>query len=171
MNASNTNVGGYPASGLYKFLNGTDDTTYSANTIDSSTKSTVKSVYMSLPEDLRNIIIDTTVVSGHGPSDSSNFTSTDKLFLLDGKELYGTSYTEQWETAKGSQRQLDYYLSVGCTASNKSAIVKQYNSVDTDWWIRSADSGSNGYFFRVGTGRNSTSNVAYGVSPAFRIIK
>ena len=169
MNTKKTNIGGWPASDLYKFVNGTDNTTYLAYTTNTKTKSSVKSIYMSLPEDLRNIIIDTTVVSGHGPSDKNNFASTDKLYLLDGKELYGTTYTEKWETAKGSERQLDYYLAVGSTTSNKTKIVKQYNSANLDWWIRTADSGSNGYFFRVGSGRNSTSNVLYGVSVAFRI--
>ena len=62
------NVDGYPASAMYKFVN--------------------NNIYESLPKDLKEVIIDTKVVSSHGHSDSMNFISTDKLYLLSTKEVY-----------------------------------------------------------------------------------
>ena len=168
-----TNLGGWPASAMYKFVNGTDDTLYSAYITDSSNKTSVKSIYMSLPEDLRNVIVDTTVISGHGNGDKSNFTSTDKLYLIAVKEIYGTSFTDQYSTAKGSKRQLDYYLNLKVTTSSYSATIKQYNGSNLEWWLRSADSSDVYRFYYVSsTGawkHNIASNTPYGVSAAFRI--
>ena len=171
-----TNLGGWPASAMYKFINGIDDTTYSANTTDSSTTSTVKSIYMSLPEDLRNVIIDTTTISGHGKTDTANFTSTDKLYLLDGKEIYGTSITEsgsaQYDTAKEYERQLDYYSNQGVTISSYSAAIKEYNGSAAVWWLRSANSLYDNRFYYVTSTGNWAIYGAYstnGVSAAFRI--
>ena len=174
MNTSDTNVGGWPASGMYKFINGTDDTTYSAKTTDSSTKSTVKSIYMSLPEDLRNVIVDTTVISGHGNGDKSNFTSTDKLYLLSSAEVWaqGTSNTIVYDSARDVTRQLDYYSNQKVTTNSYSAAIKQYNGSATMWWHRSAASGSDYYFSRVtsiGNWAFYNANITLGVSPAFRI--
>lgn len=46
-----------------------------------------KHIYNAIPEELRNGIIDTIVVSGHGKSNTENFTSTDKLYLLSTAEI------------------------------------------------------------------------------------
>ena len=172
MNTTNTCVGGWPASLMYKFINGTDDTTYSAYTTNSSAKSSVKSVYMSLPEDLRNIIIDTTTISGHGKTDTANFTSTDKLYLLDGKEIYGTSFTYQYNTAKDYERELDYYSNQGVTTSSYSAAIKQYNGSAAYWWLRTANSYDDLGFYTVtssGDWGKYVARLMYGISPAFRI--
>ena len=174
MNDTETNVDGWPASAMYKLVNGTDDTTYSVYDTDYETF-TVKSVYMSLPEDLRNVIIDTTVISGQCLGNSTNFTSTDKLYLLDAKEIYGISFTYQYNTAKDYERQLDYYSNQTVTTSSYSAAIKQYNGTATDWWLRSATSSTDTVFYLVdSTGRwnYSIANNSYGtigVSAAFRI--
>ena len=170
MNDTETNVDGWPASAMYKLVNGTDDTTYSVYDTDYETF-TVKSVYMSLPEDLRNVIIDTTVISGKCLGNSTNFTSTDKLYLLDAKEIYGTSFTEQYNTAKDYERQLDYYFNQGVTTSSYSAAIKQYNGSAEWWWLRSADPTLGDIFYSVHSGVCSGSPAPdpNGVSPAFRI--
>ena len=129
-------------------------------------------IYNALPSELKNGIINTTVVSGHGQDDSSNFTSTDKLYLLDAKEVYGDSFTNEYNTAKDSERQLDYYSSQNITTSNYSGASKQNNGSNYYWWMRSARSSFNYAFYSVTRNGNWTSYysyTAYGVSPAFRI--
>ena len=68
MNSSNTNKGGWPASELRTYANG--------------------DFFNKLPEELRDVIIDTKVISSHGSSDTSNFVSTDKIYLLSGHEVW-----------------------------------------------------------------------------------
>ena len=126
-------------------------------------------IYNALPTDLQNAIMDTKVVSGHGSSDSTNFTSTDKLYLLEPKEVYGIN----GGTAYSATRQLDYYLAQGVTTSNYSGAIKQENGSNYWWWLRAAYSDySNGNFYFVGSSGDWNNNYAYnagGVSPAFRI--
>ena len=68
MNTTSTNVGGWPASELYTYIN--------------------NDLYNLFPNTLRNIIIDTTVISGHGVEDTNNISSIDKLYLLSPSEIY-----------------------------------------------------------------------------------
>jgi hypothetical protein len=146
------NVGGWPASEMRTYVN--------------------SDIYNALPEELRNGIINTTVVSGHGSEDSANFTSTDKLYLLDAKEIYGDSFTNQYNTAKDSERQLDYYSSQNVTTSSYAGAIKKNNGSDFYLWLRSADSTYTSNFNIVhyyGYWSNATSDYTYGVSPAFRI--
>ena len=58
MNDTNINVGGWPASSLYIFVN--------------------NDIYNAIPDEIKNEIIDTTVISGHGKSSTENFISIDK---------------------------------------------------------------------------------------------
>ena len=152
---TDTNVGGWPATSVRTFVN--------------------NDIYNSLPSDLKNGIIDTTVVSGHGStSGESNFTSTDKLYLLSTAEIWeqGTSNTISADTARNITRQLDYYKNEGVTVSNYSKAIKMYNSTALWWWLRSAYSSSNGNFFGVlstGDWSSSSASSAYGVAAAFRL--
>ncbi len=152
MNTTSTNVGGWPASEMYTYVN-TD-------------------IYNSLPTDLKNAIIDTTVVSSHGSSDSTNFTSTDKLYLLAPKEIYSV-FSATRDTAKDLTRQLDYYNSIGVTEGSSSETIKKLGTTATLWWLRSACASYNGNFFSVNNGGNWNydydANYTHGVSPAFRI--
>ncbi|MCI7559024.1 MAG: BspA family leucine-rich repeat surface protein, partial [Clostridium sp.] len=69
MNDTDTNVGGWPSTSMRTFVN-TD-------------------IYNAIPSEIKNVIIDTTVVSGHGStSGETNFTSTDKLYLLSTAEVW-----------------------------------------------------------------------------------
>ena len=146
MNNTDTNVGGWPASSMRTFVN--------------------NDIYNKLPSDLKNGIIDTTVVSSHGSKDSSNFTSTDKLYLLAPKEIY-SAWSDSYDT-----RQLDYYKNEGVTSSSYSKAIKMYNSSASYWWLRSAYSYYDYSFYRVGDGGGWGSDFAsstIGVSPAFRM--
>ena len=152
MNATSTSVGGWPATTMKTFLN--------------------EDIYNYLPEDLRNGIIDTTTVSGHGStSGEENFTSTDKLYLLAPGEIY-TNWTSTYDTAKDLTRTLDYYTNAKVTTSSATAAKKLSGTTATAWWTRSANSNYNGrFFYTATTGRSSSSTAsgARGVSPAFRI--
>ena len=151
MNSTETNVGGWPTSTMRTYVNGT--------------------IYNSLPSELQNVIVTTTVVSSHGKtSGEANFTSSDKLYLLSTKEVWngGTGY----DTAEAETRQLDYYKNNGVTISNYSGAIKQYNGTNSYWWLRSAHSDYTTHFFNVyingGLGCNFAIST-YGVAPAFRI--
>ena len=152
MNATSTSVGGWPATTMKTFLN--------------------EDIYNYLPEDLRNGIIDTTTVSGHGStSGEENFTSTDKLYLLAPGEIY-TNWTSTYDSAKNLTRTLDYYTNAGVTTSSATAAKKLSGTTATAWWTRSANSNYNGrFFYTATTGKSSSSTAtgARGVSPAFRI--
>ena len=148
------NVDGWPASSMYTFVN--------------------NDIYNAIPEKIKNAIIDTTVVSGHGSDDIENFTSTDKLYLLAPGEVYSDfpgPYTN-YDTAKDLTRQLDYYKNSGVTTTDKTAAIKKNGTIASFWWLRSAYSYSNYSFYNVsnegGYGSYSANGVA-GVSPAFRI--
>ena len=151
MNSTNTNAGGWPATSMRTYVN--------------------NDIYNALPSELKNGIIDTYVVSGHGPSHSANFTSTDKLYLLSTKEVWGkegTSNVINYDTTDAYTRQLDYYKAQGVTTSNYSGAKKQYGS----WWLRAANSDISSIFYAVNTNGGWYSNYAYysyGVAPAFRI--
>ena len=128
-------------------------------------------LYNALPIELRNVILDTTVVSGHGSDDSSNFTTTDKLYLLDTKELWNSN-PNNYNTAADKTRQLDYYSNIGVTSSNYSEAIKKYNSTDSIWWLRNARSNGGNDFYRVhasGAAGYAVSTNTYGFSPVFRI--
>ena len=153
MNSSNTNVGGWPATSMRAYLN--------------------NDIYSALPSALQSAIIDTKVVSGHGyTTGETNFTSTDKLYLLSTAEVWenGPSNTINYDSARSSTRQLDYYQ--GVTTNNYSKAIKQYNGTNAYWWLRAANSLSAYSFFSVNTNGDWYSyyaNYAYGASPAFRI--
>ena len=139
---------------------------------------TTTGIYSSLPENLRNAIIETKVVSGHGNKDTTNFTTTDKLYLLsthevwednDGNTSNGIDY---FDTAYNNTRQLDYYKSQNVTTSSYSGAIKQNNGSNSYWWLRSARSSNGHGFFSVsysGSWDGNYSSSTTGASPAFRI--
>lgn len=163
MNSTNTNQGGWPGSELYQKLNPKNgDTTNSV-------------IYNALPEDLKQVIVDTKVISSHGPNDSTNFISIDKLYLLATKEIWGkdgTSNTINNDTSDNQTRQLDYYKSIGITTNNYSGAIKQNQVSSEDWWTRSAYSDFSSHFYSVspiGAWSALYANNTIGVAPAFRI--
>ena len=164
------NVDGWPVSSMRTYVN--------------------NDIYNALPEVLRNAIINTMVVSGHGSTvGEANFTSTDKLYLLsthevwedvDGNTSGGIDY---YDTAYNNTRQLDYYVDLGVTMGaynsstsswdgNYSSAFKQRNGTNLWWLLRSAHSINASHFAGVddygGWGATGAGNTR-GVSPAFRI--
>ena len=120
--------------------------------------------YNSLPSDLQAAIKPTRVISGHGLNDSTNFTSTDNLYLLSGVEVFGS---DSYDTAASTTTQLEYY--VGKESNDRK---KQYNGSDTWWWLRPAISNYDDRFRYVNCGYLSSyfaSNAGGGLAPAFRI--
>lgn len=148
-----------------KYLEGTQ------NEIDYS----ADGVYSKLPLALRNAIIDTTVVTGHNENDSENSTTTDKLYLLSTKELYGKKGTTniiENDSAEAETRQLDYYSLIGITTSNTAATIKKYSDSENSWWLRTPYSNSSYNFYQV-TYEGEISSSYYtsyeGISPVFRL--
>ena len=151
MNDTATNVGGWPASSMYTLVN--------------------NDIYNAIPSEIKNAIIDTTVVSGHGKSDTENFTSTDKIYLLSTAEVWaqGSSNTISDDAARDVTRQLDYYKNLGTSTTNRSGAVKKSGYA---WWLRVANSSDNNNFYRVnnrGDWSNNNASTINGVSPAFRL--
>ncbi|MBR7042318.1 MAG: BspA family leucine-rich repeat surface protein, partial [Bacilli bacterium] len=152
MHSSATNVGGWPGTTMRTYVNST--------------------VYDALPEALRRGIIDTKTISGHGStSGESNWTSTDKLYLLSMVEVYGANYTN--DSLQTTQtRQLDYYSQIGVTTSSYAGAIKNNGTTATAWRLRSAGSNNTTYYNYInasGNRANASATTAYGVSPAFRI--
>ncbi len=150
---SNTNVGGWPASEKRTYVN--------------------SDIYNTLPESLKNAIIDTTVVSGHGSSSGeTNFISIDKLYLLSAMEVWGNNSFSINDSARDLSRQLDYYSNLGVNNNNYSSAIKKRDSHNVFWWLRTADSRNSDYFdYVTNFGANSSygPSSCYGLSPAFRI--
>ena len=157
MNTTAKNVGGWPSSEAYTLLNTT--------------------IYGSLSDELKSVILDTKVISGHGStSGESNFTSTDKFYLLSPTEIYEdyTSNTSSnYDTAKDLTRQLDYYKSVGTKMNSVSTAIKKEGTNAVIYWLRTANSSNNTYFYFVNIDGNlftgSGADYNLGISPAFRI--
>ena len=149
-NFSSTTIKSWKDSGLRSNINGT--------------------LYNSLPNELKNAIVTTQVVSS-GLSDGSAQTE-DKLYLLAIKEIIGEKTIG--ESLNNETKQLDYYKNKGVTKSNYAEVKKQYNGVDSGWWLRTPGPSHNGYFNFVDskgdctTGAPSFESVG-AVSPAFRI--
>ena len=124
-------------------------------------------IYNSLPLGLKNGIIDTVAISGHGANDSSNFTTTDKLYLLSAREV-GSSNSD-FDSGWNFTRQLDYYNLNGVTSSYDS--VAPAKKTDSDWWLRNARSTNIAGFYIVSSGYCDSfgSDNTAGISPAFRI--
>ncbi len=153
-----TNVGGWPATIMRTFVN-TD-------------------IYNAIPSEIKNAIIGTKVVSGHGSKDTANFTSTDKLYLLSTAEVWAqgssnTTNTITTDAARDVTRQLDYYKNLGVTTDNYSGAIKK-NGTSADYWLlRAAFSINDSQFYSVDDLGNWDSNdgddVTIGVAPAFRL--
>ena len=150
MNDPATNTGGWPASSMYTFVN--------------------NDIYNAIPEEIKNAIIDTTVVSGDGGVENiENFTSIDKLYLLATKEIH-TNWSSGTEI--NLTRTLDYYTAQGITTSSYSGATKKNGTSGDYWWLRSAYDYGSGYFYFIdfsGEYYYSNSNSTFGVSPAFRV--
>ena len=162
MNSTGTNVGGWRDSAMRTYAN--------------------NEFYNKLPEELRNVIKITKVVSGHGSSDTNasrtdgNWESTDKIYLLSAHEVWEDGTGNQvlkYDTAANNTRQLDYYKNLKVTTSNYSgAIKKNINGNASNWWLCAAQSNNDRNFLYVYYNGNWSfigANGTPGFAPAFRI--
>ena len=163
MNGTNTNVGGWPATETRELANGEG--------------------FNNLPSDLQKVIIDTKVISGHGStSGETNFTSTDKIYLLSAHEVWedGTeSNLSENDTAWNNTRQLDYYKARNVTADGHFSSAMKWVDIEEGtylWWLRTAYSYGNDTFLYVSYDGNysivtasGANGFAPGFAPAFRI--
>ncbi len=161
MNSTSTNVGGWKGSAMRTYANG--------------------DFFNNLPEDLRNVIKATKVVSGHGSDDNNaeredgNWESEDKIYLLSAHEVWedGTSnQVSTYDTAYNQTRQLDYYKNLGVDTDSYSGAIKKYNNSNSYWWLRAAgSSGINSVLnvYNNGDWRSYDAGSSIGFAPAFRI--
>ena len=145
-------------------------------------------IYDKLPSDLKDVIIDTTVVSGYGKENSSNYTTNDKIYLLTTHEIWEDVYEGNWglkvlDTAYYNTRQLDYYNINGVTTSyngnsklnvNPEFAIKKYRENITDWILRTPCNVTDiKYVYCVnsagGNGEYGSVSSNMGIAPAFRI--
>mgnify|MGYP004498356959 CR=1 FL=1 len=161
MNPSSTNLGGWPKTAMRTYAN--------------------NDFYNKLPEELRNVIKSTKVVSGHGNYDKNNeredgnWESEDKIYLLSAHEVYEDGTSDQilkYDSATNNTRQLDYYKNLGVTTNNYSNTIKKNNGSNTSWWLRAAYSNISVAFllvFDTGDWGSSFAGNSNGFAPAFRI--
>lgn len=129
-------------------------------------------LYNKLPEELKNAIIPTFIVTSHELW-GTDTESTDKLYLLSMREIW--DYQGVYETAGDRLRQLDYYRMIGINTndySNKHLLIKQYNGENFTWWLRMPDSGNYDAYMTVWNDGSIGYNgglMSYGISPVFRI--
>lgn len=143
-----TNKGGFKNSILRSYLNTT--------------------ILESIDPKIRNIILDTRVLSSRGNSDKNNFETIDKLYLLSTSEIYSGGH----DTIVDLTNQLDYYKENNVSSNNYSKAIKKYNNINTSYWLRSAYSREDYSFYIVeedGYIKAEGSNNKEGISPAFRI--
>ena len=159
MYGSQSNKGGWETSALRGYLNGT--------------------FYNLLPDDLKNVITFTNIVSGHGTtSGENNFTTNDLIYLPSAKELIvdsSKSVISTQDSAFENTRQLDYYQNIGLRASYDYLIkYKVGTTTATAWWLRTARKTTNTTYLSISTAGAWTAtnaNSAIGIAPTFRIGK
>ena len=152
MNSTITNVGGWRDSDMRTYLN--------------------NDIYNLLENDLKKVISETLVVSGHGStSGEKDFITEDYLYLLSAAEVWKGGISN--DSARNYTKQLDYYEGVTTESGKYSKAIKNNNAGSASlWWLRSAHSGNAIAFFNVakhGNWNGSNADKTYGVSPAFRI--
>ena len=152
MSDTGQNTGGWPGTGMRTFIN--------------------NEIYNSLPSEIKNNIINTTVVSGYGTNDSANFVSNDKLYLLTPKEVFNAN--DNYDHASNLTRQLDYYQLIDVNPESVSGAIKRYGTNPFSWSLRTAYYYRSYLYYRVYEeggywGDTGYASEEYGVSPAFRI--
>ena len=148
-NPTEVNAGGWPACNMRTYVNST--------------------IYNALPAELRNAIINTTVISSSADT-STNYTSTDKIYLLSHVEVFGSNDDLDGEfdtVTRAHTRQLDFYEQLSQDAK------KKYNNGYIQWWLRSAKLTTSRMWLYITEWGGTLGTYAYidyvGVSPAFRL--
>ena len=137
------------------------------------------SIYDALPTKLKNVIIDTTVISGYDANDTNKdkYITTDKLYLLSSVEVWGTPFHDSITKENPAlTKQLDFYKDLGVTNIWDSFVVatKKLGNNAQSWWLRNlyiADGFTKCYGKVADDGGPDIGFImdTLGVSPAFRI--
>lgn len=148
MQVSNTNAGGYRGS-----------------IVRNQTLPTVKVL---LPQEWQDVIkfVDKKSANGGGPNYSAIATSSEDLFLLSGKEVFGTGNGCQNGDDEGEWYEY-YEINANSTVDY---LIKKRGETASAWWLRSSSAGSVNYFRAVrttGVQYNRNASSASGVSFAF----
>ena len=137
MNSSNTNVGGFPASALYDYLNGT--------------------ILNALPSDLRSALKTTYKWYGTGNNTTNGQWHGCKVWIPLEYEMFGTTtYAPATEHTTGNARKYPIFT------DNASRIKRMNNgSGDVDWyWEASPYASTAASFCAVNSGGNSSYSAA-----------
>lgn len=155
-NTTSSNSGGWENSFIREYLN--------------------TEILSKMPSDLQEVISPTYVVSGHEKGKSSNYITTDKLYLLATGELWQKVGTDDigYDSADTLTRQLDYYAAIPVTSTSCEGAIKKYRNYGMSWWLRSAHKTSDNYIGNVQANGKTNSyyghaSLSFGVSPAFKI--
>ena len=132
----------------------------------SSSNYSTTGVLGKIPQEIRNHIINTFVVTGHGTMDNSNFETTDKLYIPSMIEIWEDNYSN-WDTAYDKSRQLDYYKWAGINGNSCEGAGKSTNGI-TEWWTRTVRGDADGKWVIAGPCA-AGSSAERGISPAFRL--
>jgi hypothetical protein len=162
-----TNIGGWEATILRKWLNNTSEGGF----------------YNALPNDLKSVI------KTHSTSYSATYDTTnvsycdDYLWLLSAKEVFGTTNTTlnnstpsetsyENDAAFNTETQLAYFANI----TNGDSRIVRYKTgtsgTSIHWRLRSSSTSSNASFCHVGNSGHANSSYAFyasGVFPAFDI--
>ena len=113
-----------------------------------------------------------TYITGNNVESAAVIETTDDIFLLAEKEVFGSisypdiSYANSSEGNK--QEQYAYY------ANGNSKVKYKHNATTTTclWWLRSVDTGSSSNFVYVnagGKGNNKLASISMGFAPGFMV--
>ena len=143
MNSSDTNANGWNGSGMRAYCNG--------------------DLYNLLPSDLKALVKAVNKKTSSGSKSSTIQTTSDKLWLLSGFEVSGSSSNSKWYDGEGTQYPI---------FTDNASRIKYIGSTAQYWWLRSPYYNSNSYWCRVRTdGDTSWYNAtrSYGVVVGFCI--
>jgi len=151
INSANTNLGGWPATPIRRWLNET--------------------LYPSLPPFWRSLIKQVQILSSAGNTTPDIVSSNDYLYLMSQAEVgFNTKEVPYaFEVDSGAER-----LTFACYTDNNSRIKKYYNGTGgaVYWWLRSPVASSTTNFYYVYTGGFSYiggAGSSNGVAPGFSI--
>ena len=148
-NMTQTIESGWPSSAMRTFIN--------------------DKIYNALPDEIKNSIIDTNVVTENDSSIGSGLKSTDKIYLISAVEVFGPTFASQNNVDGEHTRQMDYYVEKGVT------VTSGENASKADIWIlRSMSSANDGTYYCISMYGNTqpcggTSSILVYLAPAFRI--
>ena len=143
MNSSNTNANGWNGSEMRAYCNG--------------------DLYNLLPSDLKALVKAVNKKTSSGSKSSTIQTTSDKLWLLSGFEVSGSSSNAKWYDGEGTQYPI---------FTDNASRIKYKGSTAQYWWLRSPHYNSNSYWCRVRPDGDTSwhnATMSYGVVVGFCI--